>query len=302
MSIEPLVRTISGRGVIQIPEEYQKCSAVYLYTQLLRPPTSEYLNTTTNPNEAFYANVCFCQGDYVVRKSAIKYESQRLDVHSSQPSQNLLSLICAYECIRLSLREILGEDCVCVPCLDTNQISIHSYITFDSDIIRFRCYADTALRLTLRGVLLDRCEESDGTPQPPPDPPPPITKAPPGQPVTVSPPYDFENPDNPDTDPYEGDVLPEGEGECRIIFDYRSLNSVDADQELFDQASQYFRVVLPAEIIDVVYSDADAIPAGTFRSSDAIVRGADGNEQTVPLQRNGVSGHLVSNLRFDCIL
>lgn len=211
MLLETIDRTISGRGIIKIPESYQEARDVFLYVTLLRPNVSEYLNVQWNPPKKFLANVTFCLGDYVLSEHSVNYDKQVFQIYDGQSAQNLLSLICANDNILdsfVNFAQSLG-----LLYFKNNSITKHGYNTFVPDTIRFDCYGGTALQLSLRGNKLDKCKPDDGTPQPPPPPPVPFPPLPPDSPVEVSPPYDPNTGDDGDTEPFpidnpETDVPP----------------------------------------------------------------------------------------------
>jgi len=195
---EDIVRTISGKGVILIPEEYQNCRKIYLYSQLIRPPSNQSINFTWNPDKSFYAHITFCFDDFVLYSFDMNFENQMWIVADLQPSQNLLSLICAYEGVLdsfVSFALALG-----IFISKTNLIFEHGYETFVPNRIRFECFAESAILLTLKGVDFDICDPEEGSPSPPPPPPPPQPKVPSDTPVPVSPPYEGED-DGGDTVP-----------------------------------------------------------------------------------------------------
>jgi len=218
-----VTRVISGKGVIVIPEEYRQCRKVYLYAQLVRPPRNQSINFTWNPDKSFYAHITFAQDDFVLYSYDMNFENQMWIVADLQPSQNLLSLICAYEGILDSFVNFAIALGIFIS--KTNLIFDHKYETFVPNRIRFECFADTAIKLTLKGVDFDICDPEEGEPSPPPPPPPPPDRKQPGEPVAVAPPYEGED-DGGDTVPFPIDEpglfpgLPTGEecGAFKITF------------------------------------------------------------------------------------
>jgi len=296
--IPPVERTISGKGIIIVPSEYIRAKVVYLYTAVRRRPASEYLNVRWSPSKRYYGNLNFCIDDYVVSSFELNFDYQRFLVHSSQSSQNLLSLICALDATLDSFESFaiaLG-----LPYVRRDPIKEHPYLAFQVNNIKFNLYSSSAVDLYLQGLPLDMCEDDDGDPQPPPPPPPLPAIQPPDLPVVVSPPYDGDS-DGGFTEPFPGDVTdPPTPGVCRVVYDYRDL--LNSDNNADNQLSATFPVVLPAEILQIRYFDNDSAsnPPGTPRSSDAIVRGGDGSEQEVPLIRNGVNGHIIARAVLQC--
>jgi hypothetical protein len=201
-ALPEIVRTISGKGIITIPEDYFSALQIYLYVQVLREPLNPSRNYTWNPDRSFYAHIAFCIDDFVLREEDVNFNSQVYELHNGQESQNLLSLICAYDGILdsfVSVGNVIG-----VTLSRTNLIKSHPYLRSQINRIRFECFADSALVLTLRGTSLDKCALEDGDSTPPPPPPLPVELVPPGEPVMTSPAEDGDN-DGGDTLPFPGD-------------------------------------------------------------------------------------------------
>lgn len=201
-ALPEIVRVISGKGIITIPEDYFSALQICLYVQVLREPRTPSRNLTWNPDRSFYAHITFCIDDFVLREEDVNFNSQVYDLHDGQSSQNLLSLICAYDGILdsfVSVGNVIG-----VTLSRTNLIKSHPYLRSRINRIRFECFSNTALQLTLKGTALEKCDPQDGTSTPPPPPPPPVTPVLPDEPVTVSPPEDGDN-DGGDTVPFPTD-------------------------------------------------------------------------------------------------
>lgn len=188
MELPTIVRTVSGKGIIKIPDEYTSALDIMLYVQVLRKVQTPYLNLSYNPPKGFYAHISFCKDDFVLEERDVCYDSQAFEIYNGQQAQNLLSLICAYDGILdsfVSLGDLLG-----VVLSRTNKIKKHPYLEFKPNILRFNCFGTSALLLTLTGTSLDICDVNDGTSTAPPVPPVPLPRVPFDQPVQTSPPYD----------------------------------------------------------------------------------------------------------------
>lgn len=226
---EPLpdiVRIVSGKGIITIPESYFSALQISLYVQVLREPRSPSKNFTWNPDRSFYAHVAFCIDDFVLRGEDVNFASQVFDIHNGQDSQNLLSLICAYDGILdsfVSIGNVIG-----VVLSRTNLIKAHPYLRMPINRIRFECFASTALKLTLKGIALSKCTLEDGDSTPPPPPPPPVELVPPSTPVVTSPAEDGDS-DGGDTvpDPLDQpDIPPPVPGACEpAVLNYTFTNA-----------------------------------------------------------------------------
>jgi hypothetical protein len=171
-------------------------------------PKNRYLNKNWSPDQGQYANLTFCYQDYVALSFAQKYELQSWIVHNNESSQLGASLVCMYDgildtfvnfAIALNLPVIQRQ----------NDIKEHPYSSFQYDELRFDCYADTALTLTLIGEKIAKCKPGDAPTRPPQIPPRQTETVPPGVPlseesVPLSPPYGDEPSDK--ENPFPGDI------------------------------------------------------------------------------------------------
>lgn len=188
MALPNIIRTISGKGIVKIPENYEKARQILLYVDLLRPSSNEYANVLWSPSRHFYAHVTFCVGRYVLYSYDVNFKNQVFEIYNGQPSQNLLSLICAHENVLDSFVQYAVASGFVYS--KNNSVKSHGYNTFLPDTIRFYCYSDCALRLSLIATEFDQCANDQGEPSPPPPPPPPPDAILPGTPVEVDPPYE----------------------------------------------------------------------------------------------------------------
>lgn len=207
---------------------------IYLYVQVLRESESVSRNFTWNPDKSFFAHVTFCIDEFVLWEHDVNFDSQVFFVHDGQASQNLLSLICAYDGVLdsfVQVGQILGT-----VLSRTNLITNHPYLRFQPNRIRFECFGSTALVLTLKGTFLEKCRPEDGNPVPPPPPPSPVPFTPPGTPVEVSPPEDGLD-DGGDTVPFPIDELqpPPPFGESCVFYNVTTVWSSADFPEPFEQ-------------------------------------------------------------------
>jgi hypothetical protein len=187
-----IVRTISGKGEIRIPGEFQDTASIFLYVQVLRKVRTPSINFTWNPDRSFYAHVAFCIDNFVLQTYDVDFENQVFQVWDGMSAQNLLAIKC------LASQLIPNE----------GLIAQMEYNTFQANKIKFECFGSTALQLTLKGDALDVCLEEHKRPQPPPPPPSPVPQLPPGTPTQVSPPYEDED-GGEDTQPFPADEFPQ---------------------------------------------------------------------------------------------
>jgi len=175
--IPPIERVISGKGIIKIPQAFNKARQILLYVDLLRPPTNEYQNYTWNPSRSFYAHVAFCIDNYVLYDYDVNFAQQVFQVFEGQDSQNYLALYCSHEDVLNSFVQYAVASGF--PYFKNNSIKDYPYTVFIPNNIKFFCYTDCALRLTLSAREFFTCDPDAGQPTPPPPPPPQWRRHPP---------------------------------------------------------------------------------------------------------------------------
>lgn len=207
---EPVVqtRTISGRGIFRLDERFEDCRLITLYSSVLRQPKNRYLNKNWSPDQGQYANLTFCYQDYVALSYMQKYEMQSWVIHDNESAQIAASLVCMYDGILETFVNLANAlDVILSPF--QNKIRDHPHTSFQYDELRFDCYADTALTLTVIGEKITKCNPLDAPGRPPQLPPPRPPSEPPGTPLNddstpLSPPYEEEDSDK--ESPFPGDL------------------------------------------------------------------------------------------------
>jgi len=206
-------RTISGKGILLVPDNdmVNQARLMTLFVDVFRRPVNEYLNFKYNPPKSFYATLIFERDSYVVREETLEYPSQSWDFSPEQYYQNLYALDCVYEGI-LQTFVNLGVALNLVPISVNNGIALFRHTDLFFDTIKVVCYADTAVKLSLRSKAYDFCPEQDeNQPDPPPPPPDEVTEVPAGTPLSgedgVSLPYDGSTFDDGNTEPFETDLF-----------------------------------------------------------------------------------------------
>lgn len=221
-------RTVSGKGVLKVPDDKKKNRAFVLYCDLIRPPRSPYLNLNYNPPKSRYATISFLRKEYVISTATIDYKRQSFDGVNDVAGQTLIALKCANNAILQSIYNLsvalaaTPGGAGLTPISFTNVIAGYENLRNAWDEIRIVCYADTALQLKLYRLKYDTCNDDfdDDRDPPPPDPPPPdpVTA---GTPVEVDPPYDDDTDDDGNTEPYPDDGINpcSGVGVWRLDYD-----------------------------------------------------------------------------------
>lgn len=200
MSQDPVLvqdRTISGKGLLKVPSNLKKVRYFTLYADVLRDPTSPYLNLNYNPPRSRYATLTFMRDGYVQFEHSLDYQRQVWDFVADYTSQNLIAIKCAYKGILESFVN-LGVALGVTPTITIDLIQEYEYLNLLFDEIRVVCYADTGIKLKLYNTKNDTCDPARDTPRKPPPPPPPPPKTPPKTPIPdISPPYTSDDPTNP---------------------------------------------------------------------------------------------------------
>jgi hypothetical protein len=189
-------RSISGKGVLQIPDANRLDRAFILYSDVARKPTSESKNFNYNPAKSFYGKICLMNNDYVVAQISIEFESQRWDFIPDVNAETLLAVQCAYKGLLQTFSNLAtalagtpGGIGLHVTSIDNNIID-YAPIRNSWSSLQLVCYADTGIQLSLQSLAPDQCGTDSTPPIPPAEPPPPKpTPVPPGQPFQNSPPY-----------------------------------------------------------------------------------------------------------------
>lgn len=246
-------RVISGRGLIKLDDRFRECKRIILYADVIRRPSSEYLNVTWNPDKGFFANAVFCLREYAGASYPMHYSQQMFTVHENDSQQLGASLVCALDNVLDSfVQYAIAQG---IPYTKNNSITSHKYSAFVYDTFRFVCYGGCAISLRMVGELVEKCKPGDAPSDYPPPPPPPSREpVPPGVPVVVDKPYEDENPGSLDTvpDPIDRDPPPVELpfGEPCVLYNVRAV-FVRSDGLEIDQTLQISGRILEVDIVAV---------------------------------------------------
>lgn len=218
-------RTISGKGVLQVPGDHLKIRSSVLFINVVREPTNMYVSRDWNPQRSRFANLVFLRQGYVISHIPVEFDGQAFDGINDVCGQNLIALKCAYAGIlqtftnlAAALASTPGSAGLSVVSI-TDTIKDYENLANAWDEIRIKCYADTAINVKMYTLKYDTCDPLKDKDKPPPLPPPPPEKVPPGTPVPNSYPYDEETHDSDNSRPFPGDdPQPPTVGEpCEVI-------------------------------------------------------------------------------------
>jgi len=173
-------RSISGKGILQIPDANRLDRAFILYSDVVRKPTSEYKNFNYNPAKSLYGKICLMNNDYVVGQLSIEFESQRWDFIPDVNAETLLAIQCAYKGVLQTFANLgnalagtPGSIGLVVTTIDNNIVD-YAPIRNSSSSLQLVCYADAGIQLSLQSLAPDKCGTDTTPPIPPAEPP--ITK------------------------------------------------------------------------------------------------------------------------------
>lgn len=216
-------RTISGTGLVRIPDEDIVYRVYTLFVEVLRPPKTPFLNLKSNPPEGFFGRVTCVKDDVVYQVFDIKFPEQAWEFNPDITMQTLTSVKCQYKGV-LQTFVNLGNALNLLPFSVTDTIKDFKPLTLPFTEFRIVCYATTALKVTLKALTLDVCDGDDAKPQKPPTPPPKTPKppnepypVPPDTPINIDPPYD-DNDNITDPAPIDDDFEEPPIGEAGTIY------------------------------------------------------------------------------------
>lgn len=205
-------RTISGKGVLRVPDMDESFRYYVMYTDVIRDPRNQYSNYEWNPAQSFYARMVFRRSGYALFDDTIRYEKQCYQYVNDYSGQTLIAVKCAYDGILQSFVNLVnglagtpGGVGIFVTGV-TDLIKDYENLQLGWDEVLFRCYTSAALQVRFYGLKYDTCDPDKDKKHTPPPPPPPLSKVPVDSSIgDLSPPYDPETGDDGDTDPYDGD-------------------------------------------------------------------------------------------------
>jgi hypothetical protein len=202
-------RLISGKGVLRVPSSARKARYWIMYADVIRLPTNEYRELNWNPYQSLYARMTYRRDGYVQTYDYLRFTREQRTYINDITGQNLRAIKCAYEGI-LSTFFNLGNALNLPSISVTNAIQDYKSLALSWDEILFNCYSNTALQIRFYKLDYDVCNPGNDDSDDPPPPPPPLPLVPPGTAIgDISPPYDEGDFDDGNTDPFEGDEIPE---------------------------------------------------------------------------------------------
>lgn len=227
-------RVLSGKGVLRIPTDVRKGRAYTLISDVVRLPSSPYLNLNWNPPRGRYGNLVFLRNGYVTADRTIDFKKQSYDGIPDISGQNLLAIKCVYAGI-LQTFVNLGIALNVVPVSVENSIADYESLSLSWDEVYLLAYSDTAIQLRLYRVGYDVCDDANNDTVMPLMPELPVPEIPPGQSIEgLSPPYDPATSDNGNSVPYPGDTVPVPVKPCWALVGYgaSSNNSPGIDLQI----------------------------------------------------------------------
>lgn len=186
-------RTMSGTGVLRIPKDTEYRDFL-VYVQVIREPKNKYANLEWEPPKGLYSRIVQRIDGYVQNNYLQEFKTQIWRITPDISGQNLIATKCAYKGTLISFAEITTCLDGCVLIGVTDKTTPMSPLTTRTTDMIFSMYADTAIKVVLKGLKYDFCGDDDEKPRDPPEPPPDEPETPPGTPIdNLSPPYDDDD-------------------------------------------------------------------------------------------------------------
>lgn len=183
-------RIISGVGLMRIPRD-EKYRDFIIYAQVIRKPTSEFLNLDWFPPKGLYGRIVVRYQEYVMDAFLMEFEQYMYRSTSDISAQNLLAINCAYAGILQSFFNLANCISECVPIDITNNVELMQSLQLVPDEFIVSCQTNSAMVLQLYALEYTQCGDESLQPPPPPPPPPEFDQSPPGVRIAdISPPYD----------------------------------------------------------------------------------------------------------------
>jgi len=208
-------RVISGKGIYQLDhstDDIKKAKIITLYVDVIRHPTSEYLNLAYNPGRGRFATLNFFKDGYLLESHPLEFPKQQFRWYPEPSAQTLYAVECSYAGVLQTFFNL--GNALALPSISlVDNIKDWNHTDLFWDVCKIVCYADTALQVYVGTSAFDLCpDQTSKQPDPPPPPPvdPPPPNVPKGSPLgsgtnpPVSSPYTGED-DGGDTVPFPGD-------------------------------------------------------------------------------------------------
>lgn len=197
-------RIISGRGILQIPQE-KIWRYFRIFIDVFRLPEPDYRNGRWNPDRGEFAKMLWLWDDYVWKEDVIRFEKEVYDYYKDLEVAYLTNMLaCSFASVDGLLRFIVAQ---------LGGIATTTGTLFATPILRelsqlnFVVRDGAAIQVRLYGIKYDEdcpgAEDSGKVQEPPTSGFPPVPN---GTPVEVSAPYVAPD-DNGDTVPGPGDTV-----------------------------------------------------------------------------------------------
>lgn len=203
-------RVLSGRGTFRFPvEDFASLRAISIFVDVTRKPKSDYLSKKTEPNRSFYGYITLQSDDYVLQELSINYPKQRFDFYTDNTGIIQKMLPCINQEILQSLIN-LGIALGVPPVSIQNETQDWNLVNFAPKLIQFCMFSSSAVRVLVKGLDYDDCEELESDSEQEEPPPPELPDfLDPDEPADISEPYQDDTSNN--YDPFPGDAPPEPE-------------------------------------------------------------------------------------------
>lgn len=167
-------RLISGNGVIQVPSSVKTARKLWLYADLIRPPSKDFISFKWLYPRSEYAKIQRMQGAYVCEEFNFEFKQQRWEFIVDSAAQSQYETQCSFLALTTSIKNIANAAGIFTA---TSPYSKVQPLEVDFDRFVVTCRDDSFISLRLWALLPDLCpDQEQGSVPPPaaPTPPPPI--------------------------------------------------------------------------------------------------------------------------------
>lgn len=289
-------RQISGVGTINVLSgaEPQGSRIDVLVFDLIRPATNRYRNFNWFPPRERIANITFRNDTIVVKSAVIEYDRQLIYDVADISGQTLVAVQCAYKGILQTFFNL--GNALLLPAISVqNEIAAYSRLETPYNQVVVKCYADSAVAVSLYQLNYEQCGSDSGSFQSLTGLPSSPVQTAPGTPIVPSPPYD----PNDANEPYFPNGLDSGFApvisDCVLQYDYVDL--------LNSSFNGTFTITVPAVVPPlslgaITYADFTGSPNNGPKESFVEITESNSNMTQFQIIDNSISAHEVSNLQI----
>ena len=207
-----VIKTVTFSGKFQLvltDADLEYARVLVADVEVTRRPQSPYFSTKTFPPNGFLGAACVLSGGFVTERIDVEYEKQRFIFHGSADEQDIPTQVCLAAIAASNLQALAIALGTVLSVGSSPYAEALTPSRLFPQILQFKCYADTALTVSVQVLKYENCTGTSQPPPPPPKPPapPPAPQIPPGTPI----PPEIYSPNEGDPSSYEPFPLDEPE-------------------------------------------------------------------------------------------